>query len=88
MFTEKIFIRLSLICLFVLFVSPSFLYADGESFWLFTNHYLASNGGVSFGFYPSGYSDGWYWGVSDSHLHWPSDYHETLSGDWAAAKNQ
>ncbi|MCX5632193.1 MAG: right-handed parallel beta-helix repeat-containing protein [Phycisphaerae bacterium] len=85
MFTEKIFIRLSLICLFVLFVSPSFLYADGESFWLFTNHYLASNGGVSFGFYPSGYSDGWYWGVSDSHLHWPSDYHETLSGDWAAA---
>ena len=85
MFTKINFSRLSLICLFVLFVSSSLLYAVGESFWLFTKDYLASSGEVSFGFYPSGYSDGWYWGVSDRHLHWDYGYHETLSGDFAAA---
>ena len=78
MCTKKSFIGLSLICLFVLFVNSSFLYAYGESFGVYSE---ASE--VAFEFYPSGYSDGWYWGYSEDKHEYSS--HEVLSGDFGAA---
>jgi len=72
---------LVILFIFVLFATPTFLYAAYEPIGLYTNDYYASNGGVAFDFYPSGYSDGWYWGYSDRHQ---QDSHEMLSGEWAS----
>ena len=81
-----------LFILFVLLVTPSALHADGESFWLNSSAFNPSqpDNAVSFGFYPSGYSDGWWWDESPRrHLNYVHGSepkgHETLSGEWAAA---
>ncbi|MFA5292803.1 MAG: right-handed parallel beta-helix repeat-containing protein [Phycisphaerae bacterium] len=83
MFTGRSIIGLSFICLFILFVSSSILYAEYEPIRLYTNSYKAETGGVAFNCYPSGYSDGWWWGETDRHEGY--GYHETLSGEWATA---
>jgi hypothetical protein len=72
-------------CLFmfsVLFAVPSISYAQDEYFRL-----GSSASAATFDFYPSGYSDGWYWGASSDpnrHAHWTSGSHEMLSGEWSA----
>jgi hypothetical protein len=73
-----------LISLFVLVLvaTPSILRADGESIFLFSDYHL-SNNGLEFGFYPSGYSDGFYWGyMAGKHEY---GRHEMLCGDYGAA---
>jgi hypothetical protein len=75
----------SIFCLFIvlaLFVIPTVLFAQDEPIGLYTHDYYASSGGVAFNCYPSGYSDGWYWGWTSRHKKYS---HETLSGEWAAA---
>ena len=85
--------NISALCLFTLlflFATASILHAEGEPIKIYTNDDMASNGGVAFNCYPSGYSDGWYWGVSERHLNynpypWEPQYHEMLSGEYGAA---
>ena len=68
---------------------PSVLYATGEPNGLYTESRF--NSAIEFDFYPSGYSDGWFWGKSDRHHNWNGgdpmygDAHEMLSGEWVAA---
>jgi hypothetical protein len=83
---KKNFPRYSLACLIiiVLLETPSILFASGEPISLYAldaqNRHF-----VEFDFYPSGYSDGFYWGPSARHLNWNEGYsHEMLSGEWAA----
>ncbi|OHB53723.1 MAG: hypothetical protein A2Y10_20055 [Planctomycetes bacterium GWF2_41_51] len=76
MSTGKNIIRLSLICLFSLLMNASALHAAHESFFLNSSAFNPNQPdyAVQFGFYPSGYSDGWLWYGE-----------EMLSGEWAAA---
>jgi hypothetical protein len=67
----------------VLLAVPLILHAEDEPIGLYTNDYFASSGGVAFNCYPSGYSDGWYWGYMTGKHEYGS--HETLSGEWATA---
>jgi hypothetical protein len=53
------------------------VFGAGESIWL-------QGDSIRWGFYPSGYSDGWWWGEDDRH-DWSGSEHEMLSGEWAAA---
>jgi hypothetical protein len=69
---------------FVLLLTPAILLASGELILLYTNDYQASNGGVAFNFYPSGYSDGFWWGTTARHYFYGTS-HEMLSGEHAAA---
>ena len=59
----------------VLFVCSNSVFAVGEVFHIY-------GGSATWGFYDSGYSDGFYWGYSNRH---PYTSHEMLSGEWAAA---
>jgi len=53
-----------------------------EPFGLYSDDYQSLDEGVAYNFYPSGYSDGFWYGKSVRHPHGP---HEMLSGEWAAA---
>lgn len=79
--TKKCFLSICRIA-FVLFAAPSFLYAWGESICLYSLHKDADPCGIALNFYPSGYSDGWYWGRTSRH---PQYSHEMLSGEFGAA---
>jgi hypothetical protein len=85
MFINKFFLKFLLISLFsfVLFFASSVLYAQYEPFGLYTNDSGASGGGIAFNFFPSGYSDGFWWGETIRHHGHGS--HEMLSGEFAAA---
>ncbi|MBN1795680.1 MAG: isopeptide-forming domain-containing fimbrial protein, partial [Sedimentisphaerales bacterium] len=85
MFNKKSFSKNAFNCFFVLAIlgTTSILYAEYEPFGVYTNDYSASGGGVAFNFYPSGYSDGFWWGYSLPRH--PYGSHEMLSGEWAAA---
>jgi hypothetical protein len=67
--------------IFVLLGTTPILYSQYEPFGLFTSDNMASGGGVAFNFFQSGYSDGWYWGLTTKH---PFYSHEMLSGEWAS----
>src|SRR3972149_8137403 len=79
---KKSSLTIVLIMAFVFFIYDVSVFAAGESFWLYTNDDEALTGGVSFGFYPSGYSGGFHYGKADRHRFGP---HEMLSGEFGAA---
>jgi hypothetical protein len=74
--------NIAIVLIVILFVFNVNLFAEDEPFGVYTNDDTASGGGVAFNFYPSGYSDGFWWGHTDRH---PYTSHEMLSGEWAAA---
>jgi uncharacterized repeat protein (TIGR01451 family) len=67
---------LILVCIISCFVLNNSAFGVGENFTVY-------GGPTTWGFYDTGYSDGWYWGYSeDEH---PHGNHEMLSGEFAAA---
>jgi hypothetical protein len=75
-------LSLAITLIIVFFVCNDVVFAYGEPIEIYTNDYTASGGGVAFNFYPSGYSDGFWWGYTNRH---PYYHHEMLSGEHAAA---